>query len=488
MARPKLIQKFPKRWYEKTAALIALVNLGLVFFNLSYVPLRDFYLREARFLVPVYDPIKGIEPHRDTQRYLATVNQLERQLGQSGSQGPQVSELLADLRDQSVAMIDQNPFEIANKSGTLEKIKNRMRQQLGEESAKQAFRRFWSQSQLTSDQGTQSLEFFNREIRPLMATNFYRGTGENGAFIDRFWRIDLVFMAFFAVEFLIRTFYLHRRHRGTSWLDTMFWRWYDLFLLLPFWRWLRIIPVTIRLHQVRWLRLDRVQAQLNHSIAASLAAEVTDMVFVSLINQVKSSIGKGELADLFSQSRQYVEINDVNELEAIASRLLHLSVYNVYPKIQADLEALLSHTIANAISQTAVYRRLQYLPAMGALPTELGQQLAPQLSQGAYNTLTNSLEDHQGGQLLANLTQHFGQAFGTELQKAETLQEIQALLLALLEEVKLTYLQHSTAEDLDQTLSEVAQIYQVAHKPGNSGAAAPGLGKIKLRPPQRFLR
>lgn len=485
MVQPKLLKKFPGRWYEKAAALIALVNLGLVCFNLSYVPLRSFYQREARFLVSVYDPIKGIEPHRDTQRYLATVNQLERQLAQSGPQGSQVSQLLADLRDQSVTMIDQNPFAIANKTGTLEKIKNRMRDRLGEESAKQAFRRFWSQPQLASDQGTQQLEFFNREIRPLMATNFYRGRGENGEFIDRFWRIDLFFITFFALEFLIRTYYLHRQQRGTSWLDTMFWRWYDLLLLLPFWRWLRIIPVTVRLHQVGWLRLERVQAQLSHSIAASLAAEVTDMVFVGIINQAKSSIHQGELADLFSQSRQYVEINDVNELEAIASRLLSLSVYNVYPKIQADLEAFLSHTIASAISQTAVYRRLQYLPAMGALPTELGQQLAPRLSQGAYDTLTNSLEDQQGGQLLANLTQHFGAAFGAELQKAETLQEIQALLLALLEEVKLTYLQHSTAEDLDQTLSEVAQVYQVAHK---VPAPSQRLGKIKLRPPKRFLR
>ena len=62
---------------------------------------------------------------------------------------------------------------------------------------------------------------------------------------------------------------------------------------------------------------------------------------------------------------------------------------------------------------------------------------------------------------------------------------VEGLLLALLEEVKLTYLQHSTAADLDQTLSEVAQVYQVAHK---APAAAQGLGKIKLRPPKRFLR
>lgn len=481
------VRRFRKAfWYERLAVLVALVNLVLVFFNLSYIPLRDFYLREFPWLVRRYDPLKGIEPHRDTARYLEAVSQLERQLAQSGLQGQQVEPMLTELRDRSVALVDENPFQIANKTGTLEKIKNRMRERLGEESSKEAFREFWSRAYLEQAGWPQALDYFDSEIRPLMTTNYYRGIGENGEFIDAFWRIDLFFIAFFAAEFLARTFYLHRRYRDTSWLDTMIWRWYDIFLLLPFWRWLRVIPVAIRLHQVGWLNLERVRAQANHSIAASLAAEVTDMVFVGIINQLKSTIRSGEIAKLFSQSRQYVEINDVNEVEAIAHRLVNLTVYKVYPQIQPDVEALLSHTIESALKQTTFYQSLRGFPAIAALPSEISQQLAAQLSQATYRALTHSLEDDKGARIFSDLTQHFGEAFRVELEDRETLQEIQSLLLAFLEEVKLTYLQHPTERDLDQTLVEVAQVYRVAQDATLNRAQHQPPGK--LFPPGQTMR
>ena len=44
-------------------ALLALVNLGFVLFDLSYVPFCNFYLRNLPRVTDVYDPIKGIEPH-----------------------------------------------------------------------------------------------------------------------------------------------------------------------------------------------------------------------------------------------------------------------------------------------------------------------------------------------------------------------------------------------------------------------------------------
>jgi len=78
-----------------------------------------------------------------------------------------------------------------------------------------------------------------QHTRPLIQNN-YRGIGENGKFIDNFWLIDLPFVILFGLEFLVRSFYVSRRHAGLTWLEGMLRRWYDIFLLLPFWRWLVI--------------------------------------------------------------------------------------------------------------------------------------------------------------------------------------------------------------------------------------------------------
>ena len=131
-------------WFNRLIAIIAVVNLFLVLFDLSYVPWRDLYLLQIPHLTQLYDPIKGIKPHRDTQNYLNKVYQLEKQVLDTGLQSSDTENLLAQLRDISDEMIRDNPFAGANKSGTLEKIKNLMRDRMGIESAHQAFRLFWS--------------------------------------------------------------------------------------------------------------------------------------------------------------------------------------------------------------------------------------------------------------------------------------------------------------------------------------------------------
>lgn len=126
------------RWLEKFLAIIGLINLALVCFDLSYIPWRDFYLHIPS-LTQLYDPIKGIKPHPETKIYLEQVQALEAQVVATGLQSPQVETELAQLRQQSLQIIEDNPFAVANKSSSLEKIKDELRQRTGE--LKRNFRR-----------------------------------------------------------------------------------------------------------------------------------------------------------------------------------------------------------------------------------------------------------------------------------------------------------------------------------------------------------
>ena len=87
-------------WFERGMALIAAVNLGLVFFDITYIPLRDFWLQgrvqlffkagpiEYKFpeeplkilafpVTQYYDWVKGIEPYIDTAQYLNRVDDFD---------------------------------------------------------------------------------------------------------------------------------------------------------------------------------------------------------------------------------------------------------------------------------------------------------------------------------------------------------------------------------------------------------------------------
>lgn len=479
-------------WFERVMALLALLNLLLVLFDISYIPLRNFWLQRKvqvfsfkvgpvdsqgfpvsfKWLIPnvtqFYDPVKGIVPYRDTQQYLEKVDQLENQLIDPGLRSLEVTAILEDLRDRSIEIIDTNPFQIANKTGTLEKIKNKMREGVpnSEDSAKEAFKIFWSQDYLANNP-VQKLNFFNSEIRPLIETNYYRPIGENGEFVDLFGVIDFPFFVLFGVEFLARTWLISRRRTGVSWLDAMLWRWYDIFLLIPLWRWLRIIPVTIRLGQARLINLSRIENQIRQGFVAEIAEDMTQVVVIRVINEAQSSISKGEIAKWLSQqeTRPYVDLNDINEVAEIASIVSQLMVYQVLPKIRPDLEALLEHYLEKVLNQSPIYQGLEQVPGLGDLRNQLTGRLVTEITQAVYDGLNSALEkDPVADQLFQRLLEHFSEAFGSEIQGKRTLQEIQSLLTALLEEVKVNYVERLSEEDFEAILDQTRAIRQTAHK------------------------
>ncbi|MBD1833597.1 hypothetical protein H6F61_13125 [Cyanobacteria bacterium FACHB-472] len=458
--------KTQNRWLGKLIAIIALVNFCFVVFDLSYVSWRDFYLHHWTSITQVYDPIKGIEPHRETQNYLNKVDELETQVLQNGLQSSPVENLLQELRTLSNEMIEDNPFAVANKSGILEKIKTQIRDRVNIKSSHKAFALFWSQEYLSQAGWQQELNFFNTKTRPLIQTNYYRNIGTNGKFIDNFWQIDLPFVIVFALDFLTRTFSISRRSPGLNWFKAMLRRWYDIFFLLPFLRWLRVIPLTLRLHQADLLNLELVRREINHDLVANFAEEMTEIVGIGLIAQMQESIGQGDVARwlLHPETRRpYIQVNNTDEVKAIATRLVNLSVYDVLPQIQPDIEALVHHTLKSTLNQSPVYQQLQNIPGLNHLPTQFTERLAKDLSQSTYSNLKKALEDPVVGELSSRLLKNFRDALEKELQKKHNLQEIQSLLVDMLEEIKINYVRGIAEAGVEKILEEADHLHQIIH-------------------------
>ena len=445
-------------WYERLMVSIAMVNLGIVGFDISYVALRDFWLRGGvsigplTFQVPVppivkwYDPIKGIEPHRDSEQYLKSVEELEATLVKSGIDSPQSLAILKDLQDESSKMIDSNWFEGAGKAGNLEKIKNRMRDRIEMKSSRKAFETFWDKDYLKNKDITQEIAFFNAKIKPLLLTNYYRSTGENGLPTDNFWVVDFPFVLLFGAEFLARTFYLTRRHRDRNlkWPDAMLWRWYDVLLLIPIWQWLRIIPVVIRLDQANLIKLDRIRDQATQGFVSNIAEELTEAVLVQSINRLQSDISTGVLTRwaMNTINRPYQDINQRDEIREIIDRMLKITVNQALPQVKPELEAVIRHVMEGVLEQSPIYKGFKSIPLMGVVPSQLNEQLIASVTSGAYDALSQALDDQVAGELINQFVKNFGRAIIEGLQDGDSLDELQSLLSDLMEEVKVNYIQH----------------------------------------------
>ena len=460
--------------FERIMALLALVNFILVLFNMTYINFRDFYFQHIPAITTTYDPIKGIELNRDTEKYLDNFEELKTKIPQ-GSDSLAVQEQLAELRELSVEMIDQNPFAVANKSGSLEKIKNRIRDRSPnlEDSAKESFTTFWSEEYLTTNGWIEEIKWFETEITPLIAKNYYRSIGESGALVDYFGIIDLPFIIIFGLEFLGRTFLISRRYPSVNWSEAMLWRWYDIFLLLPFMQISRIIPVTIRLSNAEIIDLEPIRAQASRGFLASIAQELTEVVVMQVINQVQKDVKNGELAKRIfsSQEQTYIDLNNINEIEAIATRLVQISVCKVIPELQPDIEALIRYNVDKIVEESPGFQRFQQVPGLGNLANQLSERLVKELSniategpQNAYEIVKAAMADPVGTKLSNQLVKNFGKVLGKELQQEHTLEELQSLVSAFLEEVKINYVMRISEEDVEKILEETRQLQLKAYK------------------------
>ncbi|MEL6853636.1 MAG: hypothetical protein AAFO83_00845 [Cyanobacteria bacterium J06607_13] len=451
-------------WFERLMAAIALVNLALVLFDLSYIRFRDTYLRLLPAPTVWYgERFKGIEPERTTTAYLALVDELIEEQQQGTELGDLASQrLLAQLREQSVAIVDENPFAVAEKSGTLERIKNLMRDRLDRESSKQAFRTFWSRDYLEAADADAELAFFNEEVRPLMETNYFRSINESGRPTDLFWQIDVWFMALFAAEFIARTYVLSRRHAGTTWIDAMLWRIYDVPMFIGIWRWLRVIPVTLRLHQARWVNLEPIRNRASRALVSQFAVELTEIVLLRAIDQVQKLIRDGDVVRIVqsvTDRRHYIDINGVDEVQTIAKRLADVVVYQVLPQIKPELDALLQHSVMGALQQAPAYQGLKFMPGFNDLSAQISSQVVAELSKTITETLQLAFADEQGAALTSQLIESFGEHLSLAMRQTETINEVRGLVDDLLEEIKINYVEGVAAEDIEQLQASRYRIY-----------------------------
>ena len=446
-----------KHWITKLIVILALFNFALVLFDYSYVPWRDFYL-QIPALTQFYDPVKGIEPHPITENYLEHFDTL-KEVSTEGLDIPQVKEELLELRTISDRLIEDNPFAAIGKSSTLEKIKHDLGVRTKQNTARDAFATFWSQIYLDRAGWQEEIDFFDSEIKPLVATNYYRDLGRFGKFVDYFWLIDLPFVIIFALDILIRTYLTSRRNSHLSWWEALLRRWYDLFLVLPFWRLLRIICVTVRLYQANLLNLKPLRKQLNYGFILGFIEEIAELLGIQVIDRLQESIKTGSVAHrLFhSERRSYIEVNHRNEVKAIATRLVKISVNDVLPQVQPDLETLLHHAIVSSFERSPIYQRLQNIPGFKELPAQL-TELARDFSQTAYNNIAKGVDDPVTAQLSDRLLTNFRDALELELQKKNNLRDIESLLVDLLEEIKINYVATIAEGGFDKTADEADRL------------------------------
>ena len=472
MAKPRWHEALPLasgsrvgRGWDRFVALWAALNLAWVAFDLTYVPLRTFWLQRNLYpipsvplvlplqvipdITPWVDPIKGIEPHRETEAYLSHFRQLDRSLEahRAGSPlSPQQRQLLLTQIRLTEQMIDGNPFEASGATGTLEKIKNRLRQRGDRDSAKQATALLLDPLRLERGAWAGERRFWQEQVLPLVATNYWRSIDDNGRPTDHFWRYDLVlFQSVFALDILLRAIRMRRRLSGLSWGQALLRRWIDLPLL----------------QSCGLINIEPLRAVISRGVVALLAVELIEVLALQLIDGLQGLIRSrrwpGRIRALRSHQSVGREQRELVELARIWAPLL---LARVAPRLAPELQGGLGHALQQSLQNSMVPPALRRIQPILQVEEGISRQLAGGMVDSLIDLTRSTGErlgrrDDQQLELLQSCIDRFWEELAAALEDGQAMEQSQRLLCALLEEFKRSYVSQINRAGIEGLIDEL---------------------------------
>lgn len=355
----------PKRFLilDLTMLTIAVLHLLLLLFDTTYLHLRSTYLTWVPAVAGVYDPMKGIEPHRFTQHYLTAADQYFAACPQVSNRQRIIMQRLSEQ------MVEENPFAQARLSGLLEQVKEQMRIHTSiTNSSKQAFNFYWKNACNDSEQA-----FYQSEIKPLIELNYWRRTGTNGRSIDYFLYVDLFFVSLYLLEFLISWMLAIRRFGKEQKILYPLYHWYDLVSCIPLqqFRLLRLLRIGVIFY--RMVRSDYIRLRKSGIYRALVRyqsivmEEVSDQVALNILSNIQAKTKLGTNRDLLEEtlSSHRGEIRDV-----IVNNLQTLELPTLQSR-QPEIVVEIAQVVMQSIAATDDYQKLVRLPLVRPVVEQL---------------------------------------------------------------------------------------------------------------------
>jgi hypothetical protein len=484
LSQPRNRNRIWSTW-DRFVALWAALNLLWVAVDVTYVPLRSFWLQRTLHPVPSIplvvslplvpditpwmDPIKGIGAHKDSEEFLAAFSSLSdgmkgHQAGASLSLSQKNS--LQNLVRLSHQMIDTDPFQATVGSGTLEKINYRLRQRANLSSSKDSVSFLLSDEWLKTHSWEEERQFWQQKVLPLVARNYGRSVDENGRFTDHFWSYDLLlFQSVFLLDIFLRAIRLRRKLPGLSWRDAFLRRWIDLPLFLPFLRWLRLAPVLERLQGAGLINMEPLRAVVSRGVVALLALELFEVLALQVVDgvqqQVQSKRWPMRLRAL--RSHQTVVSQGERELVELVRLWAPLLLVQVAPRLAPELQGVLGHALQKSLERTLVPAPLRQLQPLVGVEQGFSRQLASgvvesflDLSRTAGTRLGR--RDDEQLRLLQHFIDRFWEELALALEDGPTLERSQELVCAVLERVKRTYISQISRAGIEGLIEELDQL------------------------------
>lgn len=413
---------------------VALINLWMILFDLSYLWLRPVYHRYLPVVTSVYDPVKGIEPHPLTEALLTEIEATGAALQRSPAPRT-LAEHVDRLRDLTVRVVREDPFERSGMGRATEMIRDALGQTIGRsggalsdpEVLRDAAASFWPDDPARLDDRIVGLD---PRLRRTLELNYHRSYDRDGRLTDWFWLLDLPFLLLFWVEFTVRWIHALRRRTYARWYFFPIFNWYDVLGLIPVavfrpFRLLRAVSMYMRLRRSALSSVGKdIFTRTVLYFSNIITEEVSDRVAIRILSEFHEEISDGTHSRII---RSVVEPRK-EEIEAVLADQIRQTL--TAPDTLDRLRSLVMLNLDNAVAESEALRAIP-LPKVVLRPAV--RAVGEVILDATLETVTATLESAEGEAAVreaaaAILDDVF---YGPGLQQIEAL--VKEITLAVLE-------------------------------------------------------
>jgi hypothetical protein len=314
---------------------MALINVLLIAFDMTYQWLRPTYLQSIPGVVALYDPVKGMRPHPTTQRLVRELDTSRAYLEALGDRpaNPQVlAAHVSALRELTLRVMRENAFRHGETSHMGDVLMDAVAKEVGTDPAEmnyppnqeKAALELWPMNQ---GELTASLQRGDGPLELALRATYYRSVGPDGRPVDHFMRLEAPLLALFWLDFAIG-WILALRRSSDRWYRYPLVHWYDVLGLFPgqmrVFRLFRLVSMYTRIYrgEVREVR-DNAIKRVSTRVARLVADEVTTHVELRVVGRLLTELEEQTFRDALEASllRHRFELIDVavDQLEHVAN-------------------------------------------------------------------------------------------------------------------------------------------------------------------------
>jgi hypothetical protein len=284
---------------------------------------------------------------------------------------------------------------------------------------------------------------------------------------------------------VLRVIRLRRRLPGLGWRDALLRRWIDLPLLLPFWRWLRLLPVLERLQSSGLITIEPLRAVVSRAVVALLAVELFEVLALQLLDGAQGLIRSRQWPQRIRSLCSHQSVASSRDEQALLELVqiwAPLLLSQVLPRLGPELQGVLGYALRQSLERTVVPPPLRPLQPLLQMETGLSKQLAGGMVESLLE-LARSTGSSLGRRddiqldLLQRVIDRFWEELAAALERGEGLARSQDLICALIDGLKGTYLSQISRSGIEALIRELDQLTTAA------GASAAGAMASETTPP-----